>query len=112
MGKSQRTKGHSFERKVANDLKGIGFDKAKRHLEFQAEEAELGQDIDNTHPFLIQCKAMKNFPNPRKVLDQIKDQEGAYKLAVIKQDRKGTFAVMEWEDFLEILEILKKNKTI
>jgi len=109
MGKAQRTKGHSYERNKAIDFREAGWPKAKRHLEYQSCEAELGQDLDNTYPFLVQCKAVKNSPSPNSLLAQIKDQKDQYKLGIVKIDRKGEYAIMKWKDFLEIITMLKKE---
>lgn len=111
-GKTSRTKGHSYERAKAQDMRGIGFPKAKRHLEYQSSEAELGQDLDNTYPFLVQCKAVKSCPSPNSLLAQIKDQKGQYKLGIVKIDRKGEFAILPWEDMKELIEMLVSNQII
>jgi len=111
MGKSERTKGHSYERKVAIDLRPF-YPDAKRHLEYQSSEAELGQDLDNTGSLLIQCKAMKKSPSPNSLLDQVKDQEGHHKIAVVKIDRKGEYAITHWTTMLHFIQLLKTNKLI
>jgi hypothetical protein len=52
---TNRKKGHDFERRVVAALRSHGFPNAKRHDE-QAPGAVLGFDIENTAPFIIQCK--------------------------------------------------------
>lgn len=107
--KGRRKKGHAYERKVANDFRKLGWVKCKRHLEYQSGEAELGQDLDNTYPFLVQCKAKNKAQSPNSLLDQIKEQEGCYKLGVLKIDNKGEYAIMKWSDLQELLQMLKSN---
>lgn len=68
--KNARQKGLQFERDIANLFVRYGWIHAKRHLEYQAQEAN-GCDIDNTHPFVVQCKRHANYATP-KVLDEIK----------------------------------------
>lgn len=109
MGKAQRVKGHSYERKIANDFKKLGWPNAKRHLEYQSSEAELGQDLDNTYPFLVQCKCGKSCPSLNKLMGQIKEQPDQYKLGAVKIDNKGEYAVMLWKDFYWMLQMLKAH---
>lgn len=103
-GKTSRTKGHSFERYMANEFKKIGYPDAKRHLEYQIEEA-LGIDLDNTGEYVVQCKAYKKCPNPFKVLKEIKDNKKT-KLAIIKQDRDGIICCLYWKDLKKMIKIL------
>ena len=107
MSKLSRTKGHGYERTVANDLKPI-FPKAKRHLEYQSQEAEAGQDLDNTKPFLIQTKRYHKYVNPSKI-EEIKPIPGQYQVLITKADHKPAIVCMYYEDWKEILNILKLN---
>lgn len=111
-GKHSRNKGAAFERKLAIEFREMGWEKAKRHLEFQAEEAELGQDLDGTDPFMIQAKCYAKPPNPLTILAQIKEQQGKFKLGIIKQTNKGEYIVMHKEEFYELLSMLKKEEII
>jgi|TARA_Y100000310_G_scaffold325441_1_gene388907 hypothetical protein len=97
MSKYQRTKGHSWERKVAIDLRAIGFSKAKRHLEYQKEEI-IGVDIDNSGQFAIQCKSMAKTPTMPKVFDEIKCSKEDIPVVVFKVTNKGEYACFKWED--------------
>lgn len=110
-GKSARVKGHSFERKVAREFRELGFPNARRHLEYQAEEASHGQDISGTYPFLVQCKATKQYA-PITAIHQIADQKDQYKILVTKGDNLEPMAVMAWSDLKEILSKLKIENII
>ena len=59
-GKRSRTKGHSFERKMAAWFRKQGFPDARRHLEYQDGEAN-GVDLQNTGFFAVQCKKHKKY---------------------------------------------------
>lgn len=108
MGKSQRNKGHSFERKIAAELRGI-FPKARRNLEyFVTREDEKGVDIDNTDEFRFQCKATKNYV-PLNTIEEITRSCGAVPVLVAKADKKETLAVLPFKDFKKILAFYKKR---
>jgi hypothetical protein len=100
MGKSQRTKGHNFERETAVKLREI-FPEARRGLQYQ--DGKNPPDVVGT-PFHIECKVGKK-PNPRTALEQaITDSDGSLiPVAVIKDDRREPFIVMQWNDFFELV---------
>lgn len=76
----------------------MGFKEAKRHLEYQADEA-TGIDLVNTGQFLVQCKAMKKMPNIPKVFGEFEyDDDEMMPVVVFKVDQKGKYACFKWED--------------
>lgn len=105
MGKSQRVKGHSWERAVAISLRNLD-PEAKRHLEYQNSEAH-GIDIDTMLPVAIQCKCTPQASLALTGYLEAKDGRTAGQIPVCawKSDRKGTFALLSWEDFIEMLSI-------
>ncbi len=107
MGKSQRTKGHNFEREIAQDLQTHGFPKARRHLEYQSEEAK-GVDLTGTESFVVQCKCMKKVPNIPQVMETIAtDDVHEIKVVVFRVSGKGTFAAFKWKDALLLMSAFK-----
>ena len=99
-GKHSRTKGHSFERFVANALKPI-FPNAKRHLESQMQEAEKGIDIEHCGPYGIQCKAYKQY-SPILKINEV--NEGVPVL-ITKGDQLRPVACMYLDDWIELVKI-------
>lgn len=108
-GKAARRKGHNFERTCARIWKNMGWDKAKRHLEYQSEEAELGQDLDGTYPFMVQCKAHKNYCSVNTI-KEIEDQVGHYPMVITKGDNQEPMVIIPFWAMRELLEMLKVNK--
>lgn len=106
-GKSARIKGHSFERKIAQEFRELGWFRTCRQLEYQKNHA-LGCDLENTEPFNVQCKAHKDY-TPISSIKEVKDAAGYYPLLITKGNNKKPVAVMYWEDFKEILNMLKKE---
>jgi hypothetical protein len=98
MASRSRTKGHSFEREIANDLKEI-FPEARRKLEYSLADC-TGVDLQDTGEFKIQCKRLKGSV-PMSKIKEIK--EAGIHLLVAKSDRDKTMAVLYWEDLLNIL---------
>lgn len=105
MGKLSRTKGHSFERWVANKMKKI-FPEARRHLEYQDAEA-FGVDIANTGIYKIQCKRGKRYASLSAIEEiQIDPIDGGIPLLVTKGDNKEPLVCLPFEHFLHLI----KNK--
>jgi len=50
MGKSSRRKGANYEREMAALFRELGWPDAKRHLEYQSDEAEEGRCLLYTSP--------------------------------------------------------------
>lgn len=117
MGKESRRRGHDWERQIARDLGNH----AKRTYE---EREGGGRDVKTDLPFCIQAKAGSQ-PSPWKALkqacDAAKDTEhpvGALKFNHdARRDPENNRAclravVMRYEDWLEIINILKANGII
>ena len=100
MGRMQRNKGAAFERLCAQDFRDLGFEKARRHLEYNAEDAEDGCDLQGTGKVRVQCKCKKSYASVNTI-DEIK--KPGIKLLLTKADRKPVMAVMEWSQLKAIL---------
>jgi hypothetical protein len=103
VGANPRTKGHGYEREICDKLRSV-FPKAKRHLEFQVEEAE-GYDLDNTGPYRIQCKRHKNYV-PVNTIEEVKAK--GIPVLITKADRKKDVVCMYLNDWINILSRLKE----
>jgi len=102
MGKKSRTKGHSFEREIAKDLREI-FPGARRQLEYHEDDCH-GVDIANTGKFKIQCKRFKDFAPIRKIFEVECDRElGDVPVLVTKADNEETMVVLPFEDFKRLI---------
>lgn len=109
MGKLSRTKGHSFEREIAKQLRDEGiFPDAKRKLEYQIDEC-VGVDLENTGSLQIQLKRYKKYVNP-SVIEEIIKQDKKIPLLVTKADKKEAIACLYWSDFLKIIKFLVETK--
>jgi len=102
MGKSSRTKGHGFERKMAGEFRDIGFHDAKRHLEYQGEEAN-GIDLDGTGIFKVQLKKHKAYVSINTI-HEVQCGEGDIPLLITAGDRLEPMVALRWSDFKRIIE--------
>lgn len=108
-GKGCRAKGHAFERWVAESLRKI-FPDAKRHLEYQAREAN-GCDIDNTGPYLFQCKRGRRYASLSAIEEiQICPIEGGIPVLVTKGDHKEPLVCLPYKHFLRLLALEKARR--
>lgn len=98
MGKRSREKGHTFERLIAASLRHI-YPEAKRKLEYQ-EDTCVGVDLENTGPWTIQCKRHKTYV-PVVTIEEV---QGNRPVVVTKADNRPTMVIMQYEDFLYLLE--------
>lgn len=113
-GRSNRTKGHSFEREVAQLFREL-WPEAKRGLQTRGGSKEA-PDVDGT-PFFIEAKRGKK-TNIKAALEQAyvachePTEAGTAvidtrpPLAICKDDRRRATATMYLDDFMELLRRL------
>ena len=110
MGKASRRKGANYEREIANLFKELGWPDAKRHLEYQSEEAVEGRDLDGTQPFAVQAKCWAKTPSITAIEEIELSEDYTIPLAILKRSKIGEqpleVAVMYLEDFKTIVDLL------
>ena len=99
-GRRSRTKGHGFERKIAQAFREF-FPLARRKLEYQASECD-GVDIDGTGRIRIQCKKYKAYA-PITKIKEIVPKKDTIPALITQGDREPAIICMELEDFFDIL---------
>jgi hypothetical protein len=104
-----RQRGAGYEREVSKELRmTMLFPYAQRRLEYQTHKAK-GHDIDYTGEFLFQCKRGRNYHGP-SALDEIHDRTGKkLKVLVTKADNKESMAIMSFEQFKDVMRLLKDS---
>lgn len=110
MTKASRRKGKAYENHIATLFREAGWSDAKRHLEFQGQEAEAGRDLDGTQPFAIQAKCWKRTPSV-SAIEQIEcDEEYFIPIAILKRQSVGgtplEVAVVPLNIFLDMIGTL------
>ena len=114
MGKTSRRKGAAYERHLANLFKNIGYPDAKRHLEFQGQEAEEGRDLDGTQPLAIQAKCWKSTPSIEAINQIVPSEEYPIRVAILKRTQsKGRpgleVAVLDLDTFLAMVQFIESS---
>lgn len=111
MGKVSRDKGAKHERYVAQLFRSAGFPNAKRHLEYQGQEAEEGRDLDGTQPYAVQVKCWKSTPSIMAIDEITPTEEYPIRVAILKRTQsKGVkpleVAVVDLTVFMNIIDLL------
>lgn len=102
IGKYSRSKGKAGEHWLVNKVKSI-FPHAKRHLEFQKQEAK-GYDLDNTGNLRFQMKNYKDYCPISKIKEVVKESDSDIPVLVTKGVRKPAVACLYLDDLIKILE--------
>jgi len=74
---NSRQKGHAWERKIAQEMREIGFSDCITKREARGGDwstTDDGIDLINTGPFAIQCKRLKHYV-PVNTIEEIKQKE-------------------------------------
>lgn len=116
-GARSKRLGSSYEQEVRREWIELGFEECETARYESKKRDDQKVDLMHTAFFNIQCKAYKSLPNPRKVLDEMPDDENYnimfHKLNVGKgKKRPDDLVIMHKEDFYEIVKMLKAEKII
>ena len=102
MGKSQRDKGARWERQVAALFREAGYPDAKRGFQTRGGAAEE-PDV-RAGQWDIECKVGKQPPIRKALVTAVEHaRPGQVGIAIIKEDRRPPFVVLELEAFLALV---------
>lgn len=103
-----RAKGHTYERDIAQKFRDAGFtDCMTSRLESKRLD-DLGVDLCNTDPWLVQCKAVEKLGPVHDILARMPD--GGIPVIFHKRNRKGTVVSMKEEHFWELVAYTRASK--
>jgi len=95
---NSRNKGHAYERKIAQELRDLGYSECKTsRYESRALDDEK-VDLTHTDPFNVQLKAVENLGSAHNTLNEMPDDDNI-NVVFHKRNRKGTIVSMTKEDF-------------
>lgn len=111
MSKAQRDKGKRWEREVAAAFRNIFGDQV--HRGWQARSGSDACDVEGIPGYWIECKVGAR-PNPLAALDQAEEAQAEANdfrvaLAVCKKDRSRPTVTLRFDDFLQMIESLKRE---
>ena len=111
MPNKNRNKGHSFERKIAQLFRNLGWNcTTSRYSSKELDDQKI--DLCGTDPFVVQAKAVERLGTLHSVLAEMPEEKGKYNVVFHKLNRKGTIVAMAQDDFIELLEMLIGNGII
>ena len=108
--KTQRRKGHTYERQITRELKEYFPDAITSRAGARHEDAK-GIDIINTGLFNVQCKRRENL-NIFNVLNKEMPADQNINIVFWKRDRHPDIVCMDKVDFYELLQLLKVEKIL
>lgn len=110
---NNRQKGKRIERKLATILRPM-FPNVRRNAGIQAQSG--GVDLEETGCFDFEVKGGHAYKSKmiRDVLEQTKSEgkAGNYKVAVMFPDREEPYVMIPLDDFMEMLQVMKKEEII
>jgi hypothetical protein len=110
MGKiNSRTKGASYERELAQDLREAGWSEAKRGCQ-HAGGAD-SPDVVGLPGWHIEAKRVESF-NLHKAMEQAERDRGLdqHPLVVHRRNKGRSVAILDWKTFLALLAELEAMK--
>jgi len=111
-GKTNRTKGHNFERDVVKKFKEIGMEcSTSRYSNRELDDAKVDIDFKGKYPLSIQCKCHNIFKSPVNVITEM-PQDSNYNIVLQKVKNKGVYAILTADDFYEIMDMLTTNNIL
>ena len=110
--KNNRNKGHSWERECVKYLRDIGIKcETSRYASKKTDDAKVDIFMEDDTPFNIQCKCHNTFKNPIPILWDMPQDEN-YNVVMMKVKNKRAYAILDYEDWFEIMELLHVNECI
>jgi len=101
--KSRRTKGHAYEREVAQKFRDAGYPECVTSRSESKRTDDLGIDLCYTDPWQVQCKNQERIsPAPHDILAGM-PQNHKFNVLFHKRSRKGTIVSMDEDTFWALL---------
>lgn len=114
VGRIARMFGIKWEREFINKLKAIGFENVVScRAESRIKDARGIDVCGEVYPLAIQCKATSNsVPCIKKTFDHLQCPDTEYKIIALKIRNKGNYVIMQDDDWLEFVAMLKANEIL
>lgn len=96
--------GHQYERDCAKIMRGLGWKDCKTSRYSNRELDDLGVDLTNTDPYLIQNKVSAKCVNYRKILSSMPDgKKLIFNKIITNKKKKGEYVIMEIDTLFSLL---------
>jgi Holliday junction resolvase len=116
MSRYGRTKGHSFEREIAKQMRDLGFKDAQTRRAARGGDwtfPDDGVDLCGTPGFAIQCKRLKSYAPISCIEEIVKyEKENEIRLLLTQKNRGEVMAVLPWEDLKRLIAEVKRERIV
>jgi len=106
-----RRKGKAFERKIAVVWMRLFGGEVERSSFVNKKLDDQGVDLIGTDPFSIQCKAVERSIDMHSILQSM-PQDTNINVVVHKRNHQPPVACMTFEDFCDLVQMLKNNNNL
>lgn len=103
-----RDKGKRFELKIAKVWMKLFGGTVERTSYASKKLDDMGVDLTDTDPFYIQCKAVESSINYHQILERM-PLDTNINVVIHKRNHQPPVAALYLEDFLELLESMKRE---
>jgi len=103
-----RQKGKRFELKMAKLWMSYFGGNVERSSFASKKLDDMGVDLTNTPPFNLQLKAHERSIDIHSILQRMPKDEN-YNIVIHKRNHQPPIAAMHLDDFMELVEMLKRN---
>ena len=97
---NSRNKGNSFERKIMNELKELGYDCLTARNESKRLD-DAGVDLVDNTPFYFQLKKTERLPNLHQIIKDMPSEK--IRTIIHCKNNSNPLITMEWKDFKKLL---------
>jgi len=104
-----RQKGKRFELKIAKVWQRMFGGTVERTGYVNQKLDDQGVDLTGTDPFYLQLKAHERSIDIHSILQRMPQDGSHYNVVIHKRNHQAPIAALTLEDFLELVEMMKKN---
>jgi hypothetical protein len=105
---NSRVKGKRFELAIAKLWMEIMGGEVERTSFASKKLDDMGVDLTDTDPFYVQCKAVERSLDLHSILDRM-PQDTNYNIVIHKRNHQDSIVAMHLSDFMEIIQMLRRN---
>src|SRR3990167_5652302 len=110
-GRTSRTKGHAFERKISQEMRDLGFRDCVTVRESRLgnwSRTDDGRDIVGTPGFAIQVKNRRDYCSVSTIEEiVVYPKENEKRIVIAKANHKEVMAIIPWEDLKLLIKVYR-----
>jgi hypothetical protein len=103
-----RNKGKRYELQIAKIWMEAFGGTVERTSYASKKLDDMGVDLTNTEPFNVQCKAHERSIDLHTILQNM-PTDNNYNIVIHKRNHQASIVAMSMDDFMELVEMLRRN---